>query len=812
MKKALSVFFLLTAIYSFSQNQLKLSDKGYFTMPGLDVTVFADIYPEGHQTGVTIIQHGERVAANGDVRLEISPGQWSPVPKAGKQTIDKEKNIISQKLCYPDSSRDKKGFNPINYPELHFCYHVNVEPLNNSSFKISVDLDNPLPKEWQGRIGFNLELFPGHLTGKSFLIDGKPGLFPLQASGSMVSTPEGPMTSQMGEGKNLTIAPENELYRINIQTRGKLELWDGRSNHNNGWFIIRENLSENSDNSIEWIVTPNISKEWKYEPVIHVSQIGYHPEQSKMVVIEKDTLDKETENASIFKITSEGNREIKKLKTTFWGKFLRYNYFRADFSDLKEPGAYFISIGNVKSNPFIIDKTVFSNNVWQPVIEYFLPAQMCHMRVEENYRVWHNVCHLDDALMAPVNLNHFDGYRQGNSTLCNYNPGENVPGLNRGGWHDAGDDDLRIESQIGEVILLSMMIEEFGTYHDATSIDEKNLIAKIHVPDGKNDLIQQIEHGLNSILGGYRSMGRLYRGIITPTIDQYVILGDPSAVTDNISGTALPGKYSPDDRWVFTEENTRHECMTGAGLAIAARVLKNNNSVLAEECINTAKEIWEKWGLNSPESDFKLQFLTELFLTTKDVYYEEEIYKMENFILKNISRTGVSTSRIIKQLRKKGLIDKITESIKKDSAKISNLISETPFGVPYKPVIWGAGWSIQHFGVEQYFLNKAWPEIISPDNFISALNFILGVHPGKNTASFASGIGSNSVTTAYGFNRADWSYIPGGVVSGTALIRPDLPELKEWPYFWQQTEYVMGGGSTNFMFLVLAVDNYFKRH
>jgi len=59
---------------------------------------------------------------------------------------------------------------------------------------------------------------------------------------------------------------------------------------------------------------------------------------------------------------------------------------------------------------------------------------------------------------------------------------------------------------------------------------------------------------------------------------------------------------------------------------------------------------------------------------------------------------------------------------------------------------------------------------------------------------------------AYGFNRADWTYIPGGVVSGTALIRPDFPELKEFPYLWQQAEYVMGGGATHFMLLVLAAD------
>jgi len=33
--------------------------------------------------------------------------------------------------------------------------------------------------------------------------------------------------------------------------------------------------------------------------------------------------------------------------------------------------------------------------------------------------------------------------------------------------------------------------------------------------------------------------------------------------------------------------------------------------------------------------------------------------------------------------------------------------------------------------------------------------------------------------------------------------------MKVWPFFWQQTEYVMGGGATNYMFLVLAVHDLY---
>lgn len=53
-------------------------------------------------------------------------------------------------------------------------------------------------------------------------------------------------------------------------------------------------------------------------------------------------------------------------------------------------------------------------------------------------------------------------------------------------------------------------------------------------------------------------------------------------------------------------------------------------------------------------------------------------------------------------------------------------------------------------------------------------------------------------------NADGYFNIPGGVVSGTALIRPDFPELLEFPFLWQQTEYVLGGGSSHYMFLVLA--------
>lgn len=72
----------------------RISNKEYFEAPGIAAIVFQNFYPEGKQGGIEIIQHGERVATNGDLRLEPAPGQWSKLPKfIGREVSSGEKVI-----------------------------------------------------------------------------------------------------------------------------------------------------------------------------------------------------------------------------------------------------------------------------------------------------------------------------------------------------------------------------------------------------------------------------------------------------------------------------------------------------------------------------------------------------------------------------------------------------------------------------------------------------------------------------------------------------------------------------------------------
>ncbi|WP_271754097.1 glycoside hydrolase family 9 protein [Cohnella sp. JJ-181] len=785
---------------------------------------FDDIYPEGHQSGVSIIMHGNRVATNGDIRFEQTPGQWQPVPKQGERELDESANSITTSLRFPDASKHLKGFNPMIYPDFEFNYKVIVQG-EGASVKVTVHLDRPIPDKFVGKICFNLELFPGALFGKPWIMDNHSGIFPEQPNGPVLSQPSNhaypgnysepdakadikllsgnnaeynPIVADdliaqpYAIGKRFTVRPDDPYNRFTIESQGtELMLYDGRMNHNNGWFVISSEVPAGAtDRAIEWVITPHVVVDWIYPAVVQTSQVGYHPNQTKTAIIELDQRAHQREKLVLYKITENGEKEVFSSEGEEWGPFLRYRYLKFEFTDIKEEGLYKVQYGSSASSVFRIAGDVYDRGVWQPVLEYFLPVQMCHMRVSEKYRVWHGDCHEHDARMAPVNLNHFDGYEQGPSTLTDYKPGDFVPGLNVGGWHDAGDFDLRVESQSGEFYTLTLAYEAFNVDYDATTVDQDKRIVEIHQPDGKNDILQQIEHGVLSVVGAYRALGRLYRGIIENDLRQYVHLGDSASMAS--------------ERWVFTEDNPPRELSTAAHLAAASRALKAFNATLSEQSLEAAREIFKVTNGTSDARTAKIHAAAELYLTTGEQEYQDFLLTEADFIVASIDQLGWLVARAEIKMNDAGFSKKIRDALPALKEQFARQSAETPYGIPYRPHIWGAGWGIQKLGYEYYFLHRAYPEIFDSEMIFNALNFVLGCHPGSNTMSFASGVGAKSATVGYGLNRADWSYIPGGVISGTALIRPDFPELLVFPYLWQQVEYVLGGGSSHFMFIALA--------
>lgn len=822
---------------SFAQ-KLQINDSTYFEKPGVNVLVFnyeySGMFFDEKTSGIELIHHGVRTATGGAVRLQNTPEQWDLIPKMVSRKVNKQNNRIEVEL---------------RYEEFDFNSKVVVTAKDNG-VEINVYLDKPVPEKLIGNAGFNFEFLPSAYFEKNYLADGKPANFPLYPSSKTSIEPiskkipqfaghttfddrgrgEFIVPSPIATGKMLVLAPEDPERRVKIvsKTPGEnLMLFDGRNLAQNGWFVVRSLLPANKTGKVlTWFIEPNAIPNWKRKPVIQFSQVGYNPLQQKTAVIELDKNDLLLKTASLFQVTAEG-KYVEKLKgdVKVWGRYLRYNYAKFDFSSVKETGVYFIKYGDQKTNTFSISNDVY-NNIWHPTMDVWFPVQMDHMEVNEAYRVWHGAPFLDDALQAPVNHEHFDGYSMGASTQTKYKPYERIPCLGVGGWFDAGDFDIQTGSHCDAVLSLVDTWEKFKPTRDETFVDYPTRYVDIHRPDGKPDMLQQIQHGTLNMVAQVKNIGHPVRGIVVPNLHQYHHLGDAVDETDNLPYNPnlkpyeTDGKSSGtiDDRWAFTERTTFLDYYTSAALAAASRALKGFDDTLSQQSLFYAKQLWdENDSISKTDTSrfarmfgnaLKISASLQLYITTKDKQYADVFKDAIWQSLKSMGGSRYGGGSIKAALQAIPYMDddyksRLRDYVIKYKAMCDDYAKQNPYGVPIAEGGWGGSGNVVSFATANYFANKFYPDIINAEYVYKGLNYIFGCHPYSNI-SFVSSVGTKSKKVTYGNNRANFSFIAGGIVPGILLIKPDFPENKEdWPFFWGENEVTVGG-CANYIFLANA--------
>ena len=73
------------------------------------------------------------------------------------------------------------------YPDLNLKYTVRTES-KGDYIEVTVDLEKAIPQEFLGKVGFNLEFFPGSLFGKPWIMDNKSGIYPQQPNAPLLTT------------------------------------------------------------------------------------------------------------------------------------------------------------------------------------------------------------------------------------------------------------------------------------------------------------------------------------------------------------------------------------------------------------------------------------------------------------------------------------------------------------------------------------------------------------------------------------------------------------------------------------------------
>ena len=790
---------------SFTQvNDLMLNDSSYFETRGLNYFVFSNKYDamfdDSKISAVEIIHHGLRTATNGDVRLNPTPGQWDKLPVFINRTVDKVAKRIDVSL---------------EYPQYAFAYTLTGEA-RDGGFYLSISTDKALPDSLVGVAGLNMEFFPPVFFGHSYLMDGKPGLFPTSAADIMTVINGIVEPTPMAVGTVIEIAPDAPSKHITIRTTlpdSKLMLFDGRDKQQNGTFIVRTLLPAGKTGKItEWFIQAETDTRWLRTPTISYSQVGYHPAQQKMAVIELDKNDKPLSDITLYKVNADGSLTAAlSSKPVIWGMYTRYNYLQFDFSQVEEPGIYKLVYGDQASGPFPIDANVYQR-AWYPTLDVFMPVQMDHMFVREAYRVWHGAAHLDDARQAPVNYSHWDGWSQGASTDNRFKPGQHIPGLNVGGWFDAGDFDIQTPSQQQTVQSLADIWEEFAPAHDETTVDQQAHYTEIHLPDGKPDVLQQIEHGVLQLAAQVNAIGYAIPGINESHLYQYRHLGDAVTKTDGTAGNA-------DDRMAFTNRTPALNYGTAAALAASARVLPALNPSLASEALRIAEFIWKdehnrKAGKEeeSPTPFNRFQQLTasechaafELWRATGNAMYKARVDELLPELTKQFNRNAALIVRLA-PFMDDTFKQQVKPQIKAYIAQQTKLETLNPFGIGISLNSWAGNAMILRNGIINYQILKLFPELGSPELVFRNLNYIYGCHPYHNR-SFVSGVGAQPKRVAYGNNRADHSFIPGGIVPGIRLLKPDFPENRDdYQFHWSENEYVIPL-APDYIYLVHAVN------
>ena len=856
MLKQLTLFLaLFIASCSLYAQQLRLNELDYFEKTGVNVMVYSDQYNgmfnDEKTAGIEMIHHGVRTVTGGAVRLQNTPEQWDLIPTVVSRNVDKATQTISVELGYKDYNFNSK---------------ISVTPKGNG-VEISVFLDKPIPQELVGKAGFNLEFLPSVYFEKTYLVDDNPAIFPKYPASSTQIEPISNKIPQFnghttfddrgkGEfivpypiatGKAIVLAPEDPERFVTIKSLdADLMLFDGRNLTQNGWFVVRSLLPANKTGKVlTWYLEPNAIPDWKREPVIGFSQVGYIPAQEKVAVIELDKNDTPLKTASVFQVSPEG-KFVEKFKgdVKVWGKYLRYNYAKFDFSSVKDPGVYYIQYGGQKTNTFVIGPNVY-DNIWHPTMDVWFPVQMDHMEVNEAYRIWHGAPYKDDCLQAPVNHQHFDGYTQGPTTDTKYKPLERIPNMAVGGWFDAGDFDIQTGSHNSVISSFVDSWENFKVDRDETYIDQKTRYVDIHRPDGKPDLLQQIEHGTLNLVAQCENIGHPVRGIIVPNLHQYHHLGDAVNETDNLPYNPNLKPYESDgltsgtmdDRWAFTNRMTFLDYQTAASLAEASRALRGYNNDLADRSLASARRLFDEAdeATKAPkenEDPFMKMMgkgadvvpALQLYITTKEKKYADRFLEQVWPMLDRMT-TGKGPGSgffagfggrgsFIQALLAIPYMDasyktRLRDYIIKYKESLLETEKENPYGVPMSTRGWGGTSNVINWAITNYYIYKSYPDLISKEYVYKGLNYILGCHPYSNL-SFVNTVGTRSKKMAYGNNRADFTVIAGGVVPGLILLNPDFLENKDdWPFFWGENECIIDGGAW-YVFLANAVEDLVK--
>lgn len=287
----------------------------------------------------------------------------------------------------------------------------------------------------------------------------------------------------------------------------------------------------------------------KVNRTIVVNQIGYFPQWKKTAFVVNN---KSLKNAQLLNFDTEELVSTLTLGPKIEDEDTRDFISQVDFTDVTQPGKYYLKQDKLKSVPFQIGADIYQEPLVTLLRSYYL--QRCGIEIDDPVTgISHAPCHIKDGLVA-----HQDQYHQ---------PNEQIAAL--GGWHN-GDG---YSKYVGTTtITIARLLNLYEKYPQLFPDSQLNIPES---GNGTSDLLDETRFGLDWLLKMQRADGAVYR---------------------KLAGKKWPLKSAPDKdrqhRYIYGI-STPETAKFAAVMAIASRNYQSIDKQLATTYLDAAKLAWQ---------------------------------------------------------------------------------------------------------------------------------------------------------------------------------------------------------------------------
>ncbi len=449
-----------------------------------------------------------------------------------------------------------------------------------------------------------------------------------------------------------------------------------------------------------------------YEPDIMTNQVGYTPNAKKTAVFRDVT------GETSFSVI---NADTKSVVYTgeLYGKtenlYAEETDWLGDFSEITEPGRYYITCGNLDdSYEFEISENVYSNLLDDSVKMLYLQRCGCEVIDAE---FGHPSCH--DSL----------------ATVYGTNQKIDVTG----GWHDAGDYGRYVVPAAKTVADLLYAYERTPElYGDNLGIPESG--------NGVPDILDETRYELEWMLKMQAESGGVYHKVSCATFPGYIM---PQAETKEL---------------IVTPVSTTATADFCASMALAYEFYYDIDKNFAETCLSAAEKAWSYLEANPNfifvnPSDIVTGAYNDKRDTDERYWAAAQMYRAtgNQTYLDYIDSTGAQTGLDWSTVGDYGNIALITmdgidksssaytkavTAIKKQADGFATISKSNPYGVSLNTFNWGSNMTVANAGI----ILGLYYDITGDDSYNTAalanLHYLLGKNP--NGVCYMTGYGTVS--------------------------------------------------------------------